>query len=97
MASYRFAALFTLMICVSCVGPSGRPPAGGLPAWRAPSTAVTLRIVVAEGRDARKPSVLAALGRKYRGRLERIVEKGATVQIVKIEGPSIIVAPVGRS
>ena len=25
------------------------------------------------------------------------IEKGTTVQIVKVEGPSIIVAPVGRS
>ncbi len=71
--------LAVLLGVSGCVGPVERPPKGGLPAWRAPTGSVTLRIAVAEGREARKPAVLAALSKKYRGRIERISEKGEPV------------------
>ncbi len=68
-----------LVMASSCVGPREVPPRQGLPAWRAPTGSVTLRIVVAEGAAARKPSALAALSKKYRGRVERVSEKGVPV------------------
>lgn len=83
-----------MILCASCVGPTDRAPKGaGVPAWRAPTGSVTLRIVVAEGREARKPSVLASLGRKYRGRVERVVEKGEPL-IINVIGIEEYVAGV---